>query len=76
MKAKTLDRAKGRALYDAALAKNVITAEEHAVLARSEELRTAAIQVDDFSQEEYLNHSARGIVGVEIVDEEDEASVA
>ncbi|HEV7240677.1 MAG TPA: acyl-CoA dehydrogenase [Thermoanaerobaculia bacterium] len=76
VKAKTLEKAKGRALYDAALAKNVITAEEHAVLLRSEELRAAAIQVDDFSQEEYLNHSARGIVGVENVDDGDEASVA
>jgi len=58
VKAKTLAKAKGRELYDAALVKNVITAEEHAVLLRSEELRTAAIQVDDFSQEEYLNHGA------------------
>jgi hypothetical protein len=33
----------------------VITADEHALLARAEELRTAAIQVDDFSQEEYLS---------------------
>ena len=61
-------KAKGRALYDAALEKNVITADEHAVLLRSEELRNAAIQVDDFSQEEYLSHSARGVPGEAVAD--------
>jgi acyl-CoA dehydrogenase len=54
VKAKTLAKAKGRALYDAALEKGVISTEDHALLARADELRTAAIQVDDFSQEEYL----------------------
>ena len=34
----------------------MITAGEHALLARAEELRHEAIQVDDFSQEEYLSH--------------------
>ncbi len=62
VKAKTIEKAKGRALYDAALEKNVITSDEHAVLLRSEELRTAAIQVDDFSQEEYLTHSSKGVL--------------
>ncbi|HYC89190.1 MAG TPA: acyl-CoA dehydrogenase [Thermoanaerobaculia bacterium] len=56
VKAKTLARAKGPALYDSALANGVITAGEHALLARAEELRHEAIQVDDFSQEEYLSH--------------------
>ena len=66
VKAKTLAKAKGRALYDAALAASVITAEEHALLLRSEEMRNEAIQVDDFSQEEYLNHSShRGPKAVE-----------
>ena len=74
VKAKTLAKAKGRALYDAALEKNVITADEHAVLLRSEELRAAAIQVDDFSQEEYLSHGARGVLRE--VNDEREASVA
>jgi len=73
VKAKTLAKAKGRALYDSALAGNVVTSDEHAVLLRAEELRSAAIQVDDFSQEEYLNHSSSGVV--EVV-EESEASVA
>jgi acyl-CoA dehydrogenase len=58
VKAKTLAKAKGRALYDNALAANVITREEHALLARAEELRNEAIQVDDFSQEEYLTRGA------------------
>jgi acyl-CoA dehydrogenase len=68
VKAKTLAKAKGRALYDAALEKNVIAADEHAVLLRSEELRTAAIQVDDFSQEEYLSHSAKGVLHEVVAD--------
>ncbi|MGZ5432292.1 MAG: acyl-CoA dehydrogenase [Thermoanaerobaculia bacterium] len=68
VKAKTLEKAKGRALYDAALEKNVITADEHAVLLRAEELRNAAIQVDDFSQEEYLSHSARGVLREVVAD--------
>jgi acyl-CoA dehydrogenase len=68
VKAKALAKAKGRALYDAALEKNVIAADEHAVLLRSEELRTAAIQVDDFSQEEYLSHSAKGVLHEVVAD--------
>ena len=60
VKAKTLPKAKGRALYESALEKGIITADEHVVLVKSEELRAAAIQVDDFSQEEYLSHSSRG----------------
>lgn len=60
VKEKKLARAKGPALFESALAVNVITADEHALLLRAEELRGAAIQVDDFSQEEYLNRSSRG----------------
>jgi len=77
VKAKSIPKAKGRALYDAALAKGIIAGGEYDVLLRSEELRTAAIQVDDFSQEEYLTHSARGRGA--LLDEafdEDEATVA
>ncbi|HET7437113.1 MAG TPA: acyl-CoA dehydrogenase [Thermoanaerobaculia bacterium] len=77
VKSKSLPKAKGRALYDSALSKSVITADEHAVLLRSEELRTAAIQVDDFSQEEYLEHSARGRGALlEEAFDDDEATVA
>jgi acyl-CoA dehydrogenase len=77
VKAKTLPKAKGRALYDSARAAGVISADEHTVLMRSDELRNAAIQVDDFSQDEYLTHSARGRGA--LLDEafdEDEATVA
>jgi acyl-CoA dehydrogenase len=58
VKARTLAKAKGRALYDNALTGGVITADEHALLARAEQLRNEAIQVDDFSQEEYLGRGA------------------
>jgi hypothetical protein len=44
------------------------TVDEHAVLLRSEELRTAAIQVDDFSQEEYVSHGARRAPGEAVAD--------
>lgn len=64
VKAKTLPRAKGPALYQSALEKAIITADEHKVLLHAEELRAAAVQVDDFSQEEYLHHSSRGIMHV------------
>lgn len=74
VKAKTLEKAKGRALYDAALEKNVIAADEHAILLRAEELRTAAVQVDDFSQEEYLAHGAAD--GLREVSAPERASVA
>jgi acyl-CoA dehydrogenase len=74
VKAQTIPRAKGAELYESALAKGVITSDEHALLARSEELRAAAIAVDDFSQEEYLAHSAPGVLGE--LNTHDEASVA
>jgi acyl-CoA dehydrogenase len=63
IKEKTLPKLKGAPAYQAALEKNVITKEEHADLVRAEELRTQAIQVDDFSQEEYLHHSSPGALG-------------
>jgi acyl-CoA dehydrogenase len=62
VKSKAIPKAKGRALYDSAREKGVITSDEHALLARAEELRAAAIAVDDFSQEEYLTHSAPGVL--------------
>lgn len=62
VKARKLERAKGKALFDAALAGGTITEAEHALLLRAGELRAAAIQVDDFSQEEYLNRSSGGAV--------------
>ena len=62
IKEKTLARAKGPELLNAALEKSVITKEEFNDLVRAEELRLAAIQVDDFSQDEYLRHDSRGSV--------------
>jgi acyl-CoA dehydrogenase len=60
VKAKTLPKLKGAAAYQAALEKGVITSAEASDLALAEELRTKAIQVDDFSQEEYLHHASKG----------------
>lgn len=74
VKAKQIPKAKGRELYDSARDKGVITADEYALLARSEELRAEAIAVDDFSQEEYVNHSAPGVLRE--VNASDEAIVA
>ncbi|MCU1246288.1 MAG: acyl-CoA dehydrogenase [Acidobacteria bacterium] len=60
VKSRVLPKLKGAAAYQAALEKGIITAAEGADLALAEELRAKAIQVDDFSQEEYLHHSAAG----------------
>lgn len=53
-KAGALPRLKGAALMEAAREKNVITAEEYATLKKTQDARWDAIQVDDFSQAEYL----------------------
>lgn len=45
---------KSRTLNDDALKAGVITSQEHGLMAEAERLRLDAIQVDDFSQEEYL----------------------
>ena len=60
VKSQILPKLKGAASYQAALEKGVITKEEQADLTRAEELRVQAIQVDDFSQEEYLHHTSTG----------------
>ncbi|MCU1244097.1 MAG: acyl-CoA dehydrogenase, partial [Acidobacteria bacterium] len=62
VKSKTLPKLKGAAAVQAALEKGIITQEEAADLARAEELRAQAIQVDDFSQDEYLHHSSPGVL--------------
>lgn len=56
VKDKTIPRAKGAALLQSALEKNVVTKEEFADLSKADELRYDAIQVDDFGQEEYVGH--------------------
>lgn len=60
IRAKTLPKGKGPEALQVALDKGVITKEEHSDLVRAEEMRFAAIQVDDFSQDEYLNHRGFG----------------
>lgn len=60
IKDKKIPRLKGPAAFEAALEKNVITKDEHADLIKAEEMRYAAIQVDDFSQNEYLLRSSAG----------------
>jgi acyl-CoA dehydrogenase len=59
---KVLPKTKGSASFQTALEKNVISKEEFADLNRAEEMRYLAIQVDDFSQEEYLGHRSHGAV--------------
>lgn len=53
VKSKAIPKIKGPKLYDEALAKGVITAQEKSDLLKAEELRWDAIQVDDFSEEQY-----------------------
>ncbi|MDZ4676775.1 MAG: acyl-CoA dehydrogenase [Oligoflexia bacterium] len=53
---KLIPKVKGAQLLTVALEKGIITKDEHTDLVRSEKLRWEAIQVDDFSQEEFLGH--------------------
>ena len=53
VKSKKLPKIKGPSLYEEALKANVITKAEFDVLAKSEELRWDAIQVDEFTLEQY-----------------------
>ncbi|MBT4761575.1 MAG: acyl-CoA dehydrogenase [Bdellovibrionaceae bacterium] len=55
VRAKTLPRKKIHMLIDLALEKGVITAAEQAQLKESEDLRSDYIQVDDFSEEEFVS---------------------
>jgi len=61
VRAKTLPKKRLRFLVDEALEKNVITKEEFEVLSMAVTMRLDAVQVDDFSQEEYL--ARNGAVG-------------
>ncbi len=53
IKAKQLPRKKTPLLIDEAKEKNIITAEEYGLIKESDVVRFDAIQVDDFSEEEY-----------------------
>ena len=54
IRAKQLPRKKIPLLVDDALAKGVITKEDHQMLQDAEEVRWDAVQVDDFTQDEYF----------------------
>jgi acyl-CoA dehydrogenase len=58
IKTKKMTKVKGPKAISAALEAGVITKAESDALAQAEILRLDAIQVDDFSQEEYLTHSS------------------
>ncbi len=57
---KKLPKQKTAALIPAAFEMGIITETEKNDLINSEAMRNQAIQVDDFSQEEYLHHSSHG----------------
>ena len=57
VRAKQIAKQKGAKLYEEALAKNVITKAEFDSLAHAEELRWKAIQVDEFTLEQYKNRA-------------------
>lgn len=60
VKAKTLPKVKGKALIEAAMAKGVVTKDEYNDLIRADEMRNDAIQVDSFTQEEFVGHKSKG----------------
>ncbi|MCM2281593.1 MAG: acyl-CoA dehydrogenase, partial [Bdellovibrionaceae bacterium] len=53
----TMPKMKGAAAAQLAYDKGVITSEEFGDLKKADEVRLDAVQVDDFSQEEYVQHS-------------------
>ena len=61
IKSKTIPRAKGAAAAKSALEAKVINQTEFDELAAAEKMRMEAIQVDDFSQSEYLGHKSEGV---------------
>lgn len=58
-KAGALPRLKGAALLEAAREKGVISAAEYDMVRKAAEARWDAIQVDDFSQQQYISHSVQ-----------------
>ena len=62
IKSKAMPKVKGPDAAKAALEKNVINKSEFDDLVKADELRYKAIQVDDFSQEEYTGHKSHGVV--------------
>tara|TARA_B110001454_G_scaffold155806_1_gene145103 strand:+ start:10282 stop:12774 length:2493 start_codon:yes stop_codon:yes gene_type:complete len=60
VKEKQIPKLKGSAASKAALEKGIITQDEFNELAKAEQLRWEAIQVDDFTEEEYVNRKGFG----------------
>lgn len=60
VKSKAIPKLRGEAAAKAALEKNIITQAEFEELAKAEQLRWEAIQVDDFTQDEYVHHKGFG----------------
>lgn len=64
VRAKTIAKIKGDKLYDEALKANVITQAEFDQIKKAMTLSWDAIQVDDFSQQEYVGH--KGGIGAHV----------
>jgi acyl-CoA dehydrogenase len=60
VKSKAIPKLRGAEAAKAALEKNVITREEFDELAKADQLRWEAIQVDDFTEDEYVHHKGFG----------------
>lgn len=60
VKAKQIPKLRGAEAAKAALEKNIITQPEFNELAAADQLRWEAIQVDDFSEQEYVEHTGFG----------------
>ncbi|MBK9293536.1 MAG: acyl-CoA dehydrogenase [Oligoflexia bacterium] len=56
IRAGQLEKLKGAKLIEAAFSKGVITSDEKNLISEAQKWRDDAIQVDDFSQEEFLGH--------------------
>ena len=60
VKSKAIAKLRGDAAAKAALEKNIITQAEYDELAKADKLRWEAIQVDDFTEQEYVSHTGYG----------------
>jgi acyl-CoA dehydrogenase len=65
VKSKTIPKLRGAEAAKAALEKNIITKAEFDELAKADQLRWEAIQVDDFTEDEYVNHTGFGAAHAE-----------
>ena len=66
VKAKQIPRVKGLALVEEGRKAGVITEEEYALVMKAEEMRLDAVQVDDFSPEEYFPNGVKPIEAEEV----------